>query len=431
MRILLINPPNCGRSIPEERYGITSLKAIMRGEPLSLEVLAGCLTDREVMIVDLKVETESLSTIVEKFRPELVGITGMTCEANTVRRIASEIKSHTGAMVVVGGIHASNCPDFFNIPAVDYIIVGLGSAAFKALVDALAAGCAVGDIPGVVRTNPGRELTAPPKKYTPADLMDPKPPAYHLVSHYRNHYFLPTLGLEMGFVVSAYGCPYRCDFCAIRGQAGGQYLTRDANAVIRDIRLLESTPVIRLVDANTFGNPEHSRQVCRAILEAGIRKGFIIDIRADSVVRDRAILEEWKKAGLRAVIIGFEEIEDKKLHDMNKQSSVSIYMKAISILRELGISIVGDFIIDPDTDGRQFDALERFIRDNAIELPMFTIMTPLPGTPLYEKMKSRITEPDLDYYTLVNAVVPTRMEEKAFYRRYSDLITAGHRKASL
>ena len=61
MNILLINPPNCGRSIPEERYGITSIKQIFRGEPLGLEELAGNLDNHTVHLVDLKADPEGLN----------------------------------------------------------------------------------------------------------------------------------------------------------------------------------------------------------------------------------------------------------------------------------------------------------------------------------------------------------------------------------
>ena len=369
MNILLINPPNCGRNIPEERYGITSLKQILRGEPLGLEMLAGSLRDHEVKIADLKVEAESLSGIVAKFSPDLVGITGMTCEANTVLTMASQIKENTGALVVVGGIHASNDPAFFNRPFIDFISVGLGNPALSALVDALSKWVEIPEIPGIIPTRPGQKLVIPNRKFGAENLMDAHSPAYDLVGQYRKDYFLPTLGLAMGHAVSAFGCPYRCHFCAIRGQAGGQYLTRSASSVVRDISLLDQTPVIRLVDANTFGRPDHARQLCRAIVDAGIRKNFIIDIRADSVVREKALLKEWKAAGLKAVVIGFEGIEDHRLKEMNKQSRVSSHIEAIKILKDLGISIVGDFIIDPESGGAQFDAFETFIQDNAIELP--------------------------------------------------------------
>ncbi|MCW5208529.1 B12-binding domain-containing radical SAM protein, partial [Desulfobulbus sp. US2] len=75
MKILLINPPNCGRSIPEERYGITSIKQIFRGEPLALEELAGNLPEYDVRILDLKVDPDGLEPMLTDFRPDLVGIT--------------------------------------------------------------------------------------------------------------------------------------------------------------------------------------------------------------------------------------------------------------------------------------------------------------------------------------------------------------------
>jgi hypothetical protein len=93
MKVLLVNPPNCGRSIPEERYGIDSLKLILRGEPLSLEVLAGNLDEHEVRIVDLKAEPDAFQETLTDFSPHVVGITGVTCEANTMLRLASMTKA--------------------------------------------------------------------------------------------------------------------------------------------------------------------------------------------------------------------------------------------------------------------------------------------------------------------------------------------------
>lgn len=78
MKILLINPPNSGKSIPEKQYGITSIKAIFKGEPLALEVLAGNLYDHDVVILDLKAESASAPMeTINRFTPDLVGITSV------------------------------------------------------------------------------------------------------------------------------------------------------------------------------------------------------------------------------------------------------------------------------------------------------------------------------------------------------------------
>ena len=431
MKILLVNPPNCGRSIPEERYGIDSIRQIFRGEPLALEVLAGNLADHDVRILDLKVEPERLHPTLDDFRPDLVGFTAVTCEANTVLRLADEVKDNCGAGVVVGGIHASSDPAFFNQPAVDYIVVGLGKASFAELAAAIEAGSPTGGIPGVAATRPGGELAFTPRNFVPLDLAEHAPPRYDLVAANRAGYTLSSIGSQLGMVASAFGCPYSCSFCCISSQTGGRYLTHSIEAVIRDIRLLGNIPVIRLVDANTFGNIEHARLLADAIIAAGIRTNFIADVRSDTVVRNPALMRQWQEAGLRSVVIGFEEIADTNLTFFNKENKVAINDEAITILHELGITIVGDFIVSPDYDDAHFDALEEYVIRRAIELPILTVLTPLPGTALYSELHDRITIRDLDYYTLTNAVMPARLGEKRFYQQYARLTKQFHAKAKL
>ncbi|MBU0480817.1 MAG: B12-binding domain-containing radical SAM protein [Proteobacteria bacterium] len=431
MNILLINPPNSGRSIPEERYGIDSIKQIFRGEPLALEVLAGNLREFDVRIVDLKAEPESLGRTLSGFRPDLAGITGVTCEANSVLRLAAEIKESCGATIVVGGIHASNDPEFFNRPGIDFVVVGLGKASFRELATAIAEGLKDIDIPGIARVTPGKPLAYSPRQFSGADLLDDVPPAYDLVSQYRSEYYLASLKLDMGFVATAFGCPFDCSFCCISGLTGGRYLTHRIDSVIRDIGLLGDLPVVRLLDANTFGDIKHAERLCRAILDAGIKKQFLADVRSDTVVKYPEVIQQWKEAGLRAVIIGFEEISDERLSGMNKVNRAQTNTDAISILHRMGITIIGDFIVSPDYDEDDFARLDRYITDHSVDLPMITVMTPLPGTRLHEEMRDEIIVDDLDYYTLTNAVVPTRLNEKRFYENYAGLLKKGHTGARL
>ncbi len=430
MNILLVNPPNCGRSIPEERYGITSIKQIFRGEPLGLEELAGNLQGHDVRLVDLKADPDGLEEELQAFSPDVAGITGITCEANTVVGLAEKITARCRATVVVGGIHASNDPEFFNRDGIDFIVTGIGKRSFARLIALLETGEADRSLPaGVYRTCPGGSLKLSSHRNTAADLVEDAPAAYHLVRRYRDHYVLERLGVRMGFVASAFGCPHSCSFCAISGQTGGGYLTRSAEAVIRDIGLLTETPVIRLVDANTFGNVDRAKALAEALLQSGLKKQYFADIRSDTVVRHPDMLALWKEAGLRAVVIGFEAIDDASLRSMRKANEARMNTEAIAILHGLGITIVGDFIISPDAEEKDFDALTGYLADNPIDLPMITVMTPLPGTPLYNEQRHRITNHNLDYYTLTNAVIPTRIDEQRFYAAYAELLAHSHHHA--
>jgi len=156
----------------------------------------------------------------------------------------------------------------------------------------------------------------------------------------------------------------------------------------------------------------------------------VADVRADTVVRHPELFKIWRRAGLAAAVIGFEEISDERLAQLNKRTEVATNVAAMAILKDLGIRIIGDFIISPDYSAADFDRLEQFVEANDIDLPLPSILTPIPGTPLYKKWQAQITIHDLDYYTFTNAVVPTRMPEKEFYKTYSALLEKfiGHLK---
>jgi radical SAM superfamily enzyme YgiQ (UPF0313 family) len=422
MNILLVNPPNCGRSIPEEEYGIDTIKMIFRGEPLALEVVAGNLGGHAVAIADLKAAPGSLADTLAEFEPDVVGFTGVTCEANTVLRLAGEVKRQRQVTVVVGGHHASCDPAFFNHAAVDYVVVGLGKQSFRQLVDTLAAGEAGARVPGVARTDPGGSLSYVPRRFSPEDIVDDRPPRYDLVARHRDNYVMSGVGGKVGFVASAYGCTHRCTFCSIPSTTGGRYLTHRPESVLRDIGLLGDVPLIRLVDANTFGDVESAYALGRCIIASGLKKKIVADVRAETVTGHPELFKLWKEAGLATVVIGFEEISDAGLKRLNKRSSVAANLAAIAVLKDLSLRVIGDFIVSPDYTEADFAALERFVGAHAIDLPLPSILTPLPGTPLHRELAGRITVHDLDFYTFTNAVYPTRMEPHRFYETYAAML---------
>lgn len=426
---MLVNPPNCGRSIPEEEYGITSLKQIFKGEPLNLEILAGSLKEHDVTIFDLKCETEdAFWTAFDQFKPDITGFTALTCEANTVIRLAGKIKEQLQTIIVIGGNHATYDPDYFNRPEFDYIAIGLGKKSFSELINNLAEGRKGEAIAGIAKTSPGKSLTYIKRNYNATDLQDDIPPNYGLVAKYRNQYFLEHLGLTMGFVITAYGCTHDCSFCTIPQMTGGKYLTHSAEAVLRDIQMLGDIPFIRMVDANTFGNPLFSLDLYDKIRQSGIRKKLFADVRADTIVKNPALIKNWKEIGLYAVVVGFEDLQDKRLADYHKKYQSHVIQEAIDILHQLGIVIVGDFIASPEYDENDFAKLEQFITANKIQIPVISVLTPVPGTKLYEKMKKDIIIGDLDYYTFTNAVTRTKMPEALFYSTFAGLVKKLHDK---
>lgn len=429
MKILLVNPPNSGRSIPEEKYGVTSIKQIFKGEPFGLEVIAGGLTGHDLVILDMKCEQEdALWLIVADFRPDVIGFTAVTCEANSVLRYARKIKEENHSVMVVGGNHATCDPSYYNRKEIDYIVIGIGKKSFSELINHLQNGDSGTAIPGVAKTSPGSSLSYIPRDYSLYDLMNHCPPRYDLVNRYRDQYILERLGMKMGFVITAYGCTHVCSFCTIPETTGGKYLVHSPDSVVRDISLLGDIPFIRMVDANTFGNPALSSDLCRKIKDSGIQKLFIADVRADTLVRHYDLLKGWKDAGLHGVVVGFEDIQDRRIEDYNKKYKAHVIPRSIELLHELDMLIVGDFIVAPDYTEDDFAHLEQFIVANGIQIPVLSVLTPIPGTPLHKIMKDQIVIHDLDFYTFTNAVVPTAIPEKEFYETFSELVKRLHER---
>ena len=375
----------------------------------------------------MKCEEEyALWRTISDFRPEVIGFTAVTCEANSVLKYARKIREENNCVMVVGGNHATCDPSYFNREEIDYVVIGVGKKSFSELISHIQKGDRGTAIPGIAKTSVGSSLSFLSRNYGVDDLMDHCPPRYDLVDRYREHYVLEKLGMKMGFVITASGCTHACSFCAIPGTTGGKYLLHSPDSVIRDIRLLGDIPVIRMVDANTFGNPAASKELCRKIKNMDIRKRFIADVRADTIVQHYDLLEEWKEAGLHAVVVGFEDIQDQRIEEYNKKYKAHIISRSIELLHKLDMLIVGDFIVPPDYTEQEFADLEQFIVKNAIQLPVLSVLTPIPGTPLYETMKEKIVIRDLDFYTFTNAVVPTALPEKVFYETFSELVKRLH-----
>ncbi len=425
MKILLVNPPRSDRSVLEEEYGVNFFKKTFKGEPLALEEIAGNLDPYETDIFDMKADPLPLEEKIAAFRPDLIGITGVTCEANTVVKLSGICKRMSPATVVVGGHHATYQPEFFNVDTVDYVCLGLGKVSFRRLADSLA-GRNVPDIPGMVRTRPGSDLPVTRPCFTAADLAEERAPSYGLVEKYRNRYFVQVgfLKFNIGCLCTAMGCTHKCTFCAIPKITNDKYLSKSTASVVRDLALLKKTKIVRLVDANTFGNIPQSWELFESIRKNGIRKRFLADIRADTIARNPDLLKAWKSVGLSHVVVGFEEINNDRLNRFNKKYSASVIDRAVEILHDLKIRIVGDFIASCDYTERDFQALETAIKGYGIDIPVVSILTPVPGTPLYDELKDQIEIRDLDYYNYLNAVLKTRLPKKEFYGLYSHLVRA-------
>ena len=143
-------------------------------------------------------------------------------------------------------------------------------------------------------------------------------------------------------------------------------------------------------------------------------------IRSDSIMRHPDLIRRWADVGLSLALVGFESFMEEDLSDYNKSNSVKNNWGAIELLHELDINIAAQIVIRPDYDHKDFARVKRFVEEAELKTPTFTILTPLPGTPLFDKMdrEDKLISRNWGHYDLMHAVVPTQLPLEEFYTEF-------------
>ncbi len=406
MKVLLIRPPKHN----------PGLGAHLASEPLSLETIAAGARDCDLQILDMQVDRRSLAEVVAEFQPDLAGVTGYTADVPNLRAMLAELRTLRGDLfTVVGGHHATIRPEDFARSPVDAIAVGMGSESFAELCDALARGRDWRAVPGLAFPD-GDSLRFAPERPLPKHLDDEPPPRRDLVRWKK----YTIVGKPIGLINTARGCPFRCRFCSIINEMKGKYITKSPERVVEELASMPQR-VVRFADGNTFGSVKRMRRLLEILEGARLGKRFLFDIRADAVVANAELIHAWRRVGLEMVAVGLESIRDSRLRELGKGSTVADNDRAIEILHDAGIKIVGQFMIDHDFEEADFDHLIDYVNQKRIHFPSFCITTPFPGTPLYDETRDQMITDDYEQLDCLHSVLPTKLERDRFLERYVEL----------
>jgi radical SAM superfamily enzyme YgiQ (UPF0313 family) len=161
--------------------------------------------------------------------------------------------------------------------------------------------------------------------------------------------------------------------------------------------------------------------MARQIMAAGIKKYFTVQTRTDIICKFPHLIEMWKGCGNLAIFLGLEAVTDEGLDRVNKKNTASNNARALEILKELGVGFTPNFIVDPAWDREDFTRLREWIEMTGAYNSGFSILTPLPGTDLWDEASQQVTTHDWEMYDIVHAVLPTKLPLPEFYAEYSRL----------
>ena len=379
MRLYLINPSNPLVSIVNVKESRWNRYRVWK--PLSLMVLAGLTPPEwEISLVD---ENLGAPDYPAMHRPDLVGITAFTSQANRAYEVATYFR-RLGVPVVMGGIHATMCLE-----------------EVKERVDSVATGEAEGVWPQILEDARHGRL----KRRYDGGLAEMKdiPLARH---------DLLAKGYAFGAIQTTRGCPLNCSFCSVTAFNGAHYRHRPIPDVVREFQLIPEKHVL-VVDDNLIGTrPQHiahAKELFRAMTQANLGKEWVAQATIN-FADDEELLTLAAKAGCRGVFIGFETPSPEALLKLGKKFNllngrdIRASVRRIQRHRMLvaGSFIMGLDIDEPGIGKRIADVASQYGVDNLNAL----FLTPLPGTRLWDQMKSegrialaRFPE-DWKYYTL-------------------------------
>jgi anaerobic magnesium-protoporphyrin IX monomethyl ester cyclase len=366
----------------------------------ALASLAGNLDPKhEVAIADLVLVQSAVRKTVEQlarqYAPDIVGLSIMTFQRSTARRIISLIRAvRPEAFVVVGGYDPSLAPEAWMHPAVgvDAIVCGEGELAFRDLVQAVQTRTPLDDVDGIwFRSGTGFRKTRP-RPVTSIEngaIARPRRDARVLTGY-------TVLGRQVDVVETSRGCTFDCSFCSIIAMRGRNFHRFPIPRVIDDIAdaRRRGARAIFLVDDNITLDVERFKALCDAIIDAGLNDiDYIVQGMTSAIAAHGTTLAPlMRRAGFRYVFLGIENVLDDDLAFLKADAknrareggrrTGNASIDAVNVLHRHGMVVVGGLIVGNPDDTRDAIAANLAFARKYVDWPYIQHPTPYPGTPM-------------------------------------------------
>jgi radical SAM superfamily enzyme YgiQ (UPF0313 family) len=332
---------------------------------------------------------------------DMICISSITSTAPRAYQVA-EMFQKRGIPAVLGGAHPTFMPEEA-LAYADYVVRGEGEETLVELVEHLKEGLPLDSIKGLsykingsVNHNPGRELIQ--------DLDSAPMPDFQLVHKWGHAGVVP--------ISTSRGCPFACKFCSVIPMFGRKYRFKSVDRVIEEIKAIPSKKAhFFFVDDNFAANKKRTKSLLKAMMDNNIQIEWSAQVRTD-IARDPELVKLMQDAGCFSVYIGFESINPKTLVLFNKGQGIEDIEKSIRLIKQHSINIHGMFVLGSDTDDIQtIRNTQKYAKELDINSIQFLMLTPLPGTPVFEELKQqgRLIHTDWSKYDAHHAVFEPKL----------------------
>ena len=438
MRVLLINPSYPFEEFPRLLVTLPYVAAALRAEGHEVEILDLLLA---------RTTPDKVERRMERFRPQLVGITSVTLNHHIAESIAEVVrKCDERVPIVMGGPHVSFEIEgsFQRLPALDYVVIGEGEHTMRELVRALEGRMDLRDVRGLagIDRSTGRVWKNAPRPLE--DDLDTLPePARDLVPLARYLAFDSHAS-----VVTSRGCPYECIFCSAPAWTGRKVRYRDPKRCVDEIEELARLGFTEItIEDDLFTlYRKHFLAVCGELIARGTGIRWNAFSRVDTITPE--IVATMARAGCQAICFGVESGNQEVLDLVKKRSNLAKVKEAMRMAQEAGICALASFIVglpgETEETLRKTVEFAEELKQEFGSLYGFHVLAPFPGTEVREKaaeygltiLHSDWTRYDANHVVshtagaspaAIQAVADAYEDTIERYRRYQDQLYASGR----
>jgi len=417
MKVLFVEPPKdywfvMGEYLPPP-YGILQLAAFLesKNKDVEIEVL-----DCQAQSLDWK----ELEKHIESYQPDIVASSALaTCNTYVaIRTLETAKKVKPNVLTIAGGQHftATAQESLETYPEIDVVVRGEGEQTLVELVQAASRDSSFSRIKGVSFRHNKKVLHNPPRPLI--ENLDKLPfPGYHFVEDVVHKYHFTAMAgprTRYALVEGSRGCQHRCTFCSQWRHWEGKWRRKSPKRIADEIQFCYENYGSRflwLTDDN-FGLGKRASDLADDIIRRGISDDIMwfMQIRCDDIVKHYDVLPKMRKSGLRWVLLGVESHSMFTLKKFKKKTSPEDAKVAVKLLQDNDIFAQAMLIIGERKDtAKSIARLREFVNELDPALAIFGILTPFPGTEIFEEAKRNgwIEDFNWAHYDMVHAIMPT------------------------
>ncbi len=396
MKCMLINPSN------STVYGV---KMALPYPPLGMLYVAGTVEkEHDVCVYDYDVDIgddKKLREVIEREKPDIVGITANTATFVSAKSIAKIVKDvDKDIKVFIGGIHATMCPDeCIKVNYFDFILKGEAEYTALNLINHLKDN-KFDEINGLWYKINGEVIRNKDVDYI-EDLDSLPFPARHLIKNPLAYLPSSARRLPVTIMMTSRGCPARCTFCCTKHLLGFKFRFMSAERVVEEVRhCVENYGVkeIHLADDVFTFKKDRVFKIRDLMKESGLDVDFLLfnGVRADQV--DIPILKALKDLGVYQLGFGCESGNQQILNNIKKGEKLETIRHAYKMTKEVGLETWAFFILGlPGETEETIKDTIKFAKEIDADYPKFHILKPYPNSDVWKELMEKNLIHDFDY----------------------------------